>query len=99
MLIAYLLSAFQWSVVTFLFGIIVGVVRISIWVTTKISIIESDINENNKRDEETKRTVEDIRKEERSNYKELTKSLSDIIQGLVRVEEKVSHIEKQIDKK
>lgn len=98
MFLVYILTPFQWSIITFLFGLVVGIVKISIWVTTAISLIKNDISENNKRDEETRKEIEEIKKEERANYKEVTKSLSKIIQGLVRVEEKMSHVEKQLDK-
>ncbi len=99
MLLAYILTPFQWSIISFIILQVIAFVKFFVWMSTDIQILKTDIKENNKRDNEIRREIDDIRKEERSNYKELTKTLSDIIQGLVRVEEKVSHIEKQIYKK
>lgn len=98
MLLVSILSPFQWSIICFLIVQIIALIKFFIWIITKIELLNNEMKDNCKRDEENKRDVNGIRKEERQNYKEISKRLDLISQGLVRVEEKVSHVEKQLDR-
>lgn len=98
MLVAYILTPFQWSIVSFILLQIIAFVKFSIWMSTDIQLLKTEMKENNKRDAEVRKEIEEIIKEERTNYKEITKRLDKICQDIVRVEEKTSHIEKQLDK-
>jgi len=99
MLMAYIFTPFEWSILSFIILQVIAFMKFASWMNTDIQLLKTEMKENNKRDCETRKDIEKIRNEERQNYKELTKSLSDIIQGLVRVEEKMSHVEKQLDKR
>jgi len=99
MLLAYILTPFQWSIITFIILQVIAFVKFSVWMATDIQLLKNEIKENNKRDCETRKDIEAIRNEERQNYKEINKRLDIICQALVRVEEKTSHIEKQLDKR
>lgn len=98
MLLTYLLSPFQWSIISFIILQVIAFIKFSVWMSTDIQLLKNEMKDNSKRDSETRKDIEDIRKEERSNYKEINKRLDLICQALVRVEEKTSHIEKQLDK-
>jgi biopolymer transport protein ExbB/TolQ len=98
MLLTYLLSPFQWSIISFIILQVIAFIKFSVWMATDIQLLKNDMKDNSKRDSETRKDIESIRKEERSNYKEINKRLDLICQALVRVEEKTSHIEKQLDK-
>ncbi len=98
MLLTYLLSPFQWSIISFIILQVIAFIKFSVWMSTDIQLLKNEMKDNSKRDSETRKDIEAIRKEERSNYKEINKRLDLICQALVRVEEKTSHIEKQLDK-
>ena len=98
MVLISFLTSFQWSVITFFTVQLAATIKFFIWVITKIELLNNAMIENNKRDSETRRDVDIIRSEERQNFKDISKRLDSICQALVRVEEKTSHIEKQLDK-
>ena len=99
MLLAYLLTPFQWSIISFIILQVIAFIKFSVWMATDIQLLKNEIKENCKRDEESKKEINSIKKEDKQNYKEISKRLDLISQGLVRVETKVDQVEKQLDKR
>jgi low affinity Fe/Cu permease len=88
-MLGFILTPFEWSVVTFIFLQVAAFIKFSVWMATDIQLLKNEVRENCKRDEETKREIHGIKKEDRQNYKEITKRMDLIGQGLVRVETQI----------
>tara|TARA_R110002096_G_scaffold217142_1_gene405137 strand:+ start:268 stop:603 length:336 start_codon:yes stop_codon:yes gene_type:complete len=93
-----LFTPFQWSVLVFAFGQTVAIIKFCVWVVTRIELLNSSLQENSKRDLENKEEIQGVKKDVRSIEEKIYMKLDLIIQGLVRVEEKVKHLEKQSEK-
>ena len=93
MLLVYLLTPFQWSIISFIVLQVIAFVKFSVWMATDIQLLKNEMRENSKRDEEAKKEVNGIRKEERQNYKEISQRLDLISHGLVRVETEVKNLQ------
>ena len=99
MLLTYILTPFQWSIVSFIVLQVIAFVKFSVWMATDIQLLKNEMKENCKRDEESKKEIHFIKKEDKENYKEVNKRLDLIGQGLVKVETIVEQIQKQLDKR
>ena len=93
-----MLSAFQWSVLSFFIVQGVAIIRFFMWVVTSINRLDTELKENCKRDKEIKQDIAEIKRDDRRSEKDVSKRLDTICQGLVRVETNVQNIQKQLDK-
>ena len=98
MLMAYILTPFQWSILSFAFVQLVSFVGHLVYMNTQIQLLKAEMAENNKRDSEVRKEIEGIKKEEKYNWRKLYERFEDVCQAVIRTEEKVNHIEKQLDK-